>query len=59
LFRLDLTMSGQDCNTQSVVSFIQQYLQSLKLDRNSPLSVFYLTMPPVVKIMVDPGSGME
>jgi len=52
-------MSGQDCNTQSVVSFVQQYLQSLKLDRNYPLSVFYLAMLSVVKIMLDAGSGVE
>jgi hypothetical protein len=59
LFRLDLTMSGQDCNTQSVVSFVHQYLQSLKLDRNSPLSMFYLTMMSVLKIMMDAGTGTE
>ena len=26
-FRLDLTMGGQDCNTQSAVSFIVQFLK--------------------------------
>lgn len=31
LFRLDLTMAGQDCNTQSVVSFVLKHIKKIYL----------------------------
>lgn len=36
LFRLDLTMSGQDCNTQSVVSGSEVCLSRTARHRTSP-----------------------